>query len=141
MLIAYCSQYLFWTANRVSDRGSNSNHVAIVKDVGIVKNVVEVRLGPEKHVAPHVVAEASANMHQKVIVADVAGVEINAAHGVGELIEPGALPADPTHQVGAEFLAQSGLVHAVEVKKEGPIVLAAVCIIKALLGSPVRFEV
>jgi hypothetical protein len=81
--------------------------------------VIEVSLGPDKDVSPYVVADAAANIDQKVVAAGVAGAEIDAVAGWLVTVEAGALPADASHEIDAHLLAQVGLVHAVEVKKDG----------------------
>src|SRR5208282_2492407 len=78
-------------------------------------------------------------MHQEVIVAGVAGVEIDAAGSVLEAVEASGLPTDASQEVGADFLSDAGLVQAVEIKQDWAIVLAGV--VHALLGSPIGLNI
>jgi len=109
---------LVWT-DGVPDGGAYSNHVIRTEVGGIIYDVIEVSLGPDKDVSPYVVADAAANIDQKVVAAGVAGAEKDAVASGLVTIEACALPADASHEIDAYLLAQVGLVHAVEVKKDG----------------------
>jgi len=112
-------QGLFGTADGVPDWGPYADNVVGAEVGSVVYDVVEVRLGPHKDISVYVVADAAANIHQEMVAAGVAGTEIDAVAGRLVTIEASGLPADAAHEVGADLLAQAGLVHAVEVKQDG----------------------
>src|SRR5450432_1938858 len=130
---------LFGTADGISDRSAGTHHVAVGENVGVVHDVIDVHFGADKGVAEEVVAKSAAYVHQKVIVAGVAGVEDLATGSGLESVEAGRLPADTGHQIGANFFGDARLIDAVEIKQDWTIELA--CAVQALLGSPVRFEI
>ena len=68
--------------------------------------------------SPNVVADATANVDQKVIAAAIAGAEINAIAGRLVTIEASALPSDAAHEIEAGLRAQLRLVHAIQGKQD-----------------------
>ena len=81
--------------------------------------MVEVSLGADKNVPPHVVADAAANVYQEVVAAGVAGAEVDAVAGRLETIETSGLPPDAAHEIKAGPLAHAWLVQAVEREQNG----------------------
>jgi hypothetical protein len=127
----------------VSDRRSGAEDIPRV-EVVIVVDLVVVNLGTNEEVSPNVVADASADVHQEMVAADerIAGKAV----GAERKIEPGVLPAESRHQVGADLFAQARLVHGVEVKQDGTVGLVleadyAVSRIDSLAGPPRNFAV
>src|SRR6266446_5862277 len=132
------SKVLVW-ADGVADRGPCAKHVVVAEDVSVVIDVVVVNLGTNKNVSPDVVADAAADIRQEVTTANeiVAGKTVRA---VGQ-IKTSTLPADASHEVQADLLAHLGLVHDVEIRKDGTIGLSAGSAVRSLAPSPGSLKV
>jgi hypothetical protein len=119
----YETEVLVWT-DCVSNRGAHTKDIVVAEDISVIHDVVIMNLWADKDVSPHVVADATANIHQEVVAAD----KIVAAEcaGAKRQIEASALPADAGHEIGTHLFAQLGLVHRVEVGDDRTIRLAEV---------------
>jgi hypothetical protein len=115
------NEELVWTADGVSDGGSNAEDVAGGEHVGVIQDVVVMCFGADENVSPNVIAQADASIHQEVVAAGVARAEVGTADRRLEAVEAGRLPADAAHQVKANFFADAGLIHPVKVKKDGTV--------------------
>jgi len=128
-------------ADGVPDGSSYAKHVGGAELI-LIDDVVVMRFGADEDLAPDVVTNAAANMDEEVIVAGIAGAEIDAIRCGNISVEAGALPADAAHDVGAELLAESGLEDRIEVIQDWPVRLTTIAAaVYALAGSPSHFKV
>lgn len=112
---------LVGTADSVSDRGADADYVVRTEEIAVVENVVIVRLGTNEDISPDVIPDAASEMHQKVIRAGIAGAKRVAVIRGLVAVKAGRLPANAAEQIGPDFLADAGLVNAVEGKLNGPV--------------------
>jgi hypothetical protein len=127
-------------ADGIADGSSDPHYIVGAEVGGVIYDVVEMRLGSDEHVSPDVVANTAADVHQKMIAAVIAGSEIDATAGGLIAVEASRLDADTTHQVEANFLAELGLIQAVEIKQNRTVRNAESGIV-SLAGFPGRFKV
>jgi len=77
--------------------------------------------GADEGVAPEVESQVSPDVSGEVVAADVVGAGEIAC--VNRLIEPQILAANPSHNIGAEFLLKVPAVYGVEIIENGPVFL------------------
>lgn len=130
---------LFWSTDGVADGGANAKQTVGREVIGVVQDVVVMDLRTHKDMSPHVVTNSGTHIDEEMVAAD----KIVAGETVGAIrhIEAGALPADATHQIQADLLADAGLIQAVEVSENGAKGLSARSAVRALAAFPGSFKV
>jgi hypothetical protein len=105
--------------------------------VGVVDYVVVAHLGPDENMSPHVVPDPGSSVDLEVVGTDVviAGETVGA---VGK-IEASSLPANASHQIQSNLLAQARLVNAIEGEKDGAVGLTNASKVP-LTGPPVGIK-
>ncbi len=133
-------------AEGVSDAGADAGHEVGVEAsghvIGVAVDVVDIRLGTDKDIAPKIIAETTGEMLHEVIgagVVDAAALGKMSAGRYRGQIEAGVGGADAGHEVESEFLIQLGLEDHVDVGQDRPI--GFVAIVAGLVIAPGGFEV
>lgn len=98
------------------------NDIVGAEVVVVVQDVVVADLRADKHVVPHVVFEAAANVHQEVVVArEIVATELA---GAIRQIEAGALPTDAAEEINSDPFSYPRGILGVKVRDDGAIGLS-----------------
>ena len=108
---------LVWAADGVPDRGAYPNNVVGAEVRCVVEDSVVTHFRTDEKIPFDVITQASSQVDEEVVGTLVAGAKVHAAARRYVAVEASSLPADAGHQVRANLLAQTRLVHAVKVEK------------------------
>jgi hypothetical protein len=109
----------------VANGSAEAKHVAGV-EVGVIYDAVEVGLGTDKKVSPHGIANADANVHEKMRAVHSRHATSGKIAKAILVVEKYGLSANAGHEVGGCSLRHMGREYRVDIVKKGTIFLEAV---------------